>query len=722
MRPRSVWNAAAFLGTILGLAAGVAYAGGSGENVLLIVDPSKPESLYVANHYKAARNIPDQNVLYMDPGAPDYATFASVNLDALFGWLANTGVLDHIDYIVIPPGGSFYVTAPGYVVDGCSAVSRFSVSGAYALAFIENEILAGNVQVSLTNHYYINSDVARAFDSSIGWLNGTPSSMTGNRRYFIGAMLGYTGERGNTVPEIIDMIDRSVAVDGTRPAGTYYYEQTTDVARSNPRHGNYPTAVASIEALGGQAEHQMAILPTGRHDCLGIMTGWASPGIETTDMTILPGSFCDHLTSYAATFDISSQEKISLWVRRGASGSWGQVQEPCNYAGKFPHARMHVFYHQGLSLGEAVQRSVNYAPFQGLLLGDPLTRPFAYVPTIEVPDAPVGPVSGEILINPTGDSPHPTAVIYRFDVLIDGVFRTAVLPDTEIPIDTAALADGWHELRVLGIDSTLVRSTGAWVGPLNVNNRGRFATLSVNQSSGDLSTPFVFDVAGAGGVIREMRVLHNGRVVAAGAGSSQALLVFGATLGAGDVRVQAEALFADGMLVRSAPRTLSIAYSAGAPAAAPPVAYGYTKRVLDDQPFVIELPATFDNNQTALTYEIVTPPTEASLTAGQTGPSRLMRPTANAAGVDTFTYRVTSAAGNSSTAMVRIVFGTIDGDLNCDGALNNFDIDPFVLAVTNPAGYNAAYPLCNVNLADMNRDGRIDNFDIDPFVAAVAGI
>ncbi|MBL8878010.1 MAG: thrombospondin type 3 repeat-containing protein [Phycisphaerales bacterium] len=57
-----------------------------------------------------------------------------------------------------------------------------------------------------------------------------------------------------------------------------------------------------------------------------------------------------------------------------------------------------------------------------------------------------------------------------------------------------------------------------------------------------------------------------------------------------------------------------------------------------------------------------------------------------------------------------------DGDMNCDGALDNFDIDPFVMALTDPVTYAATYPDCDVNNGDVNGDGRFDNFDIDPFV------
>ena len=62
------------------------------------------------------------------------------------------------------------------------------------------------------------------------------------------------------------------------------------------------------------------------------------------------------------------------------------------------------------------------------------------------------------------------------------------------------------------------------------------------------------------------------------------------------------------------------------------------------------------------------------------------------------------------------------GDLNCSGAVDLFDIDPFVLAVTSanetPAfgSYEAAYPGCDAMLADVDESGTVDLFDIDPMV------
>ncbi|MBL8880744.1 MAG: hypothetical protein JNG88_16645, partial [Phycisphaerales bacterium] len=61
------------------------------------------------------------------------------------------------------------------------------------------------------------------------------------------------------------------------------------------------------------------------------------------------------------------------------------------------------------------------------------------------------------------------------------------------------------------------------------------------------------------------------------------------------------------------------------------------------------------------------------------------------------------------------------GDLNCDGTVNNFDIDAFVLGLTDPAAYESAFPTCEIALGDINADGTFNNFDIDPFVALLMG-
>jgi hypothetical protein len=61
------------------------------------------------------------------------------------------------------------------------------------------------------------------------------------------------------------------------------------------------------------------------------------------------------------------------------------------------------------------------------------------------------------------------------------------------------------------------------------------------------------------------------------------------------------------------------------------------------------------------------------------------------------------------------------GDMNCDGLINGYDIDPFVLALTDPAAYQASYPACEIMHADINGDGTVNGYDIDPFVSLLTG-
>ncbi len=710
-------SAAAVLSVLAGVAA--ALAGGSPENALLIVDPASPDGLYITNYYRHARNIPETNVLYTAPGATNFAEFADKNRDALFGHLANAGIADHIDYIVVMPGSPFFVNAAGLVADGCSPITRFSIGSAYTLAFVADEILTGTLAYWYGNRYFSHTDTPTAFDSSTAWLNGEPSTSSAARRYFIGAMLGHTGARGNTVAELVTLIDRSVGADGAFPVGTFYFMNNASDPARNVRFPQYDLVKWSLWGLGASATIPNGVLPPGGSIAVGIMTGAASPAIDTWGMTLRPGAFCDHLTSYAAKFDEPWQTKVSRWIAKGASASYGTVDEPCNYTGKFPHARLHVYIYQGASLGEAALRSLEFAPFQGLIYGDPLTRPFAHLPVVSVSGIPAGPASGVITITPSATTTHPTAAIAGYELLIDGRSHGTAPPGGSFTVNTAALSDGWHDVRVLAWDSTPARSTGRWVGSLTTANMGRSVAFSA-PASGDLATALVCTVTATGSGVEEVRVMHNGRVVAAAAGAAATLTIHGRMLGAGPLRLFGEAYYSDGRVVRSPPHLVTLATTAVNPSDAPPVAYGFRKRLLRDQPCVLELPATQGNPATALTYQIVTPPTRTTVVPGPTGGWRLLRPQPGASGTDRLTFRVTSGAGTSNTATVELVYDVaLPGDLNCDGVVNFDDIDPFVIALTGQAGYEAAYPDCRWLNADCNGDGLVNFDDIDAFVALV---
>jgi hypothetical protein len=61
------------------------------------------------------------------------------------------------------------------------------------------------------------------------------------------------------------------------------------------------------------------------------------------------------------------------------------------------------------------------------------------------------------------------------------------------------------------------------------------------------------------------------------------------------------------------------------------------------------------------------------------------------------------------------------GDMNCDGAFDGFDIDPFFLALGDPDGYQQAFPDCDIMNGDINGDDEVDGFDINPFFDLLGG-
>jgi hypothetical protein len=65
--------------------------------------------------------------------------------------------------------------------------------------------------------------------------------------------------------------------------------------------------------------------------------------------------------------------------------------------------------------------------------------------------------------------------------------------------------------------------------------------------------------------------------------------------------------------------------------------------------------------------------------------------------------------------------GFLPGDMNCDGTVDRFDIEPFVQALVNPQLYLSLYPDCDINNADVNADGLLNVFDIDPFILLLEG-
>jgi len=76
---------------------------------------------------------------------------------------------------------------------------------------------------------------------------------------------------------------------------------------------------------------------------------------------------------------------------------------------------------------------------------------------------------------------------------------------------------------------------------------------------------------------------------------------------------------------------------------------------------------------------------------------------------------------NPDACSLEFAIQALKGDLNCDSLVDFGDINPFVLALSNPAQYKITYPGCFIENGDINMDGATDFGDINPFVAILSG-
>ena len=206
--------------------------------------------------------------------------------------------------------------------------------------------------------------------------------------------------------------------------------------------------------------------------------GTATFDWKASGSTILPGAICDNFTSFGgAISDRYGQTLLCEFLRDGAAGASGTVTEPYAIADKFPSPLVQVHYARGCTLAEAFYQSV-HSPYQLLIVGDPLCRPWADVPQVSAGGVEPGAVvRGVLTLKPTatlaGDQP-----VQMFELFIDGQRVAECKPGGTLTLDTAKVADGYHELRVVAIGPAPIESQGRQIIPVRLDNHGRKIEVS----------------------------------------------------------------------------------------------------------------------------------------------------------------------------------------------------------------------------------------------------
>ena len=415
-------------------------------------------------------------------------------------------------------------------------------------------------------------------------------------QYYLSSLLAYTGVRGNSIPEIRDYLSSAAASDGKQPEGTVYLLENRNV-RSDTRQPLFPTTVAELarrarkaEILGRSDKGQDGILPRRRDDVIGAVVGTKRFNWEKSQSRFLPGAIAESLTSFGGHFDKASQTKLTAFLRHGAAGSSGAVAEPFAFQEKFPVPLLHAYYADGCSLAEAYYQSIQM-PYQLIIVGDPLARPFAKFAQVDLrtPD-PARPWTGIVHIEPEL-KPAPGTELEAVELWINGQYSASVAAGEPIVWDSRQVEDGNHELRLVAIQDSPIKTRSVYRTVISVFNDNR--RIDVASVSGEVGYNESVAISGyaAGAQVVEMRRGHQLLASSNSVDGHWRLSVPAKALGMGQVRVYVRAVFPDGQAVRTAQLPIVVNEPTRLPATtlSPPEAPGLLAWVYDTQGGASEL-------------------------------------------------------------------------------------------------------------------------------------
>jgi uncharacterized protein (TIGR03790 family) len=194
------------------------------------------------------------------------------------------------------------------------------------------------------------------------------------------ALDGYTDE------DAFGLVASGLLAERDGPSGEFILMDGGDAARS-VRDFELDTIAAQLGALGVDARRLAFDSELTDRDIGAFVTGTVNLGQTIEGNRYQPGSIVDNLTSFGAVpanFMAGGevQTSVARWVAEGVAGVHGTTAEPLSNA--FPSRRFLTDYVSGYSLAESYFKNLPYVYWRNLVLGDPITAPYAVRPVLEL--------------------------------------------------------------------------------------------------------------------------------------------------------------------------------------------------------------------------------------------------------------------------------------------------------------------------------------------------
>ncbi len=328
------------------------HAGGSGLNTVVIINQTSSNSCMLGNYYCQQRQVPPQNVLYINwTGGNTLWTSNDLQttlVTPLLDMLASRQLTNQVNYIVLSMDIPFQ-TSDGPAVDSTTSALFYGL-----------RVGDGTDLLGTTNSYAASEAVFN------------PNATVGSPGYsFLTTMI-----TGNSLAQAEQLVNQGVASDGTFPQQPVILAKSSDTSR-NIRYVYFDNTIFNVNILGASS-----IFRTNTdsvwwiNPCLGYETGLANFNVPQN--MFASGTVADSLTSYGGIiFGNNSQTTELAFINSGAAGSYGTVAEPENDTQKFPNPQVYFYQARGFNLAESYYQSVN-VPYLGLMVAEPLAAPFAH--------------------------------------------------------------------------------------------------------------------------------------------------------------------------------------------------------------------------------------------------------------------------------------------------------------------------------------------------------
>lgn len=404
----------------LSLVPSTALAGGGPMNVIVLYSSDDDAASEVAALYEKERDLPPGHLCPL-PGftpadreidVPTYQAKVAAPFDACLAALPHP---EDIDIVVLVRGLPYRVKLPSFTAS-LEAMVQIGhgkvIATGEELAGLGQPDSSGSVANPLFNqiHYFTSADspvknqysgwyaegsyIIRSKDHPPSFRRkdvaaGTVYDFT-NNLYIVQSLDGFDYEDAKAV------VQRGKASDGTMPSAELLCMHGEDEARG----ARDPECELVTRMLKEAGFNGVFVDPfdgqLSGHEVMAYFTGSAATVKNAiAGNTYAPGAIACNLTSYGAAMsnffcnadgtkcpESESQTSIARFIRAGASGAHGTVNEPKNNV--FPNAGTMLYYTFGYAMGESFLFNQRYVYWQNIHVGDPLATPYAKRPVVEI--------------------------------------------------------------------------------------------------------------------------------------------------------------------------------------------------------------------------------------------------------------------------------------------------------------------------------------------------